>query len=772
MIRDPETGQPFPNNVIPPERLSQNGLALLKAYPSPQAGFSQGAANAIFSSNHPQDQRKDNFRIDYRYNANNQFTFRYGKYNWKSIDAFRGTFDYARTDWNRPNSNETVGWTSTIRRLVNEASYTHSLDEVYINVFKSDKYRRSRYGINYPYLFPENKEIPDKIPTISIDGLPDIDGGPYPASSTGPIHTFSDTLTWVKNRHTFKGGVSLEYSGEDDFDQINVQPIPGSTNNQNGRFEFRPSSTARTGVAMADAAMGLFVNYAEIGQRAFTRWRALGTDVFVQDHWRPSSALTIEGGVRYVVWPPWHSTTNNIATFSAKDYDPRNAAVVDPKTGRILSGPRYNGILLPGTGFPSSASNLAVYNNPAVLALFRGAPLGLAQTHKNVFEPRGGMSYRVGAKTIVKASAGIFHNRVTLNDSLLLGGNPPFQPQVSVSNGSADNPGAAGGANTLPFSMTAIDPVFKHPTAYMYSVGAQRELPYGFVVDVAYVGRRGRYLQRERDINQLLPGTTFANPGVNRDALRPYLGYGVIRESENSGRSRYNSLQLSADRRFRNGFKFGAAYTLSKSLDNASDKRNVLFNSYDDSGYWGPSNYDRRHVFNFHYIYDLPWFKDQSSLIGEVLGGWEISGVTFLRSGTPLWVTRSDDDAGVGDNFAQPWNLVGDLHSGTNNQLSTGRDGNYWFNPAAFAAPARGTFGTGPRNNIYQPRSQQWDVAFFKNVKVHATHTAQFRFEIFNFPNHPNLGGADSNPTSGTFGRITGKDGARRDMQLSLRYLF
>ena len=135
------------------------------------------------------------------------------------------------------------------------------------------------------------------------------------------------------------------------------------------------------------------------------------------------------------------------------------------RPAQIVSGPRYNGILLPGDGFPSDASDLAVYNDPAVLALFQGAPRGLTETHKNVFEPRGGCPYSLNDKTIVKASAGIFHNRVTLNDSLLLGGNPPFQPQVGVSNGSVDNPARPGGAAALPFGMTAIDPVFKHPTA-------------------------------------------------------------------------------------------------------------------------------------------------------------------------------------------------------------------------------------------------------------------------------------------------------------------
>ena len=776
IIRDPVTGQPFQGNIIPANRLSANGLALLNVYPLPTPGFRSGTANAIINSENPQDQRKDNIRLDYRHNANNTLTYRYGKYNWVAVDAFRGTFPFARTDWDRPNTTQTASWTSTIRNnLVNEASYTFSLDEVYINVFESDLYKRSKYGITYPYIFPANKEIPDKIPTITIANFTEIDGGPYPSSSRGPIHSFSNATTWVKDRHTFKGGVVFEYSGEDDFDQINVQPIPGSTNNQNGRFQFASSSTARTGLAVADTAMGLFTSYAEIGQRALTKWRALATDVFVQDSWRPTSNVTIEGGLRYVLWPPFYSLTNNIATFDPAHYSTANQAVLDPASGRILSGPRYNGIVLPGDGFPSSASDLAVYNDPAVKALFVGAPRGLTETHKNVFEPRFGAAYKPSEKTVVRASAGVFHNRITLNDSLLLGGNPPFQPQVGVSNGSVDNPGGAGAASTLPFGMTAIDPVFKHPVAYTYSAGVQREAPWGFVVDASYVGRQGRNLQRERNINQLAAGSLQANAGINTDFLRPFKGYGVIRLSENSGRSEYNALQISLDRRYKGGFKFGAAYTLGHSKDNASGKRDVIFNTFDDSGMWGNSSFDRRHVFNFYYIYDLPFYqKDPTSLLGRTLGGWQISGSTFMRTGTPLWVTRGDDVAGVGDTFAQPYNLVGDPESNSNGKLSEGAalDSNYWFNPAAYARPSTGTFGNSPRNNMYGPGQYQWDIALFKNVAVKAGHSLQFRAEIFNFLNHANLNNPSTDPTSSSFGRVTAKDNSRRDVQLSLRYTF
>jgi hypothetical protein len=783
VIRDPLTGQPFPGNIIPADRLSPNGIAIMKLYPDPTPGFRQGSANAIFNSENPQDQRKDNIRLDYRINDRNQITYRYSKFSWKSVDAFRGTFPFARTDWDRPNSTQNLNWTSTISpTLINEFSYSHSLDQVFINVFtETGLHKRSRTGINYPYIFPANKEIEDKIPTVNIDTFTGIDGGPYPSSSQGPIHLVSNATTWVNGRHTFKGGVAIEYSGEDDFDQINVNAIPGGTNNQNGQFDFRNSTTVRSGLGISDMALGLFTNYAELGQRAFTKWRSVATDIFVQDSWKPTSNLTVEGGVRWAIWPPWHSQTNNIANFDPRFYNKATEAVINPATGRLIGGDRYNGIVLPGDGFIGDAKDLVAAQDPRVLALFRGEPRGFSQTHYNAFEPRLGMSWAVNKQTVARASAGIFHNRVTLNDSTLLGGNPPFQPMVTVASGRVDDPGGSGGASDLPFGIQGQDVVFKHPTAYMWSVGVQREVPLGFVVDVTYVGRRGLYLQRERNINQLPEGTTLLaqNKDVNIAALRPYKGYGAIRLSENAGYSKYNSLQISADRRYTNGLKVGAAYTLGHSEDNASDKRNILWNSYDDTNYWGPSSFDRKHVLSLYYIYDLPFWREGGSPMKSLLGGWQISGATFLRTGTPFSITRTNDIAGVGEGAnGQPVDVVGDIHANANGQFSGGvnsgvaADQNFAFNPTAFANPAPGHFGNETRNILRNPGDQQWDIALFKNFGLGGPRKIQFRTEIFNFPNHPNLSGPNTDITSPNFGRSINKDGNRRDIQLALRFLF
>jgi hypothetical protein len=415
-----------------------------------------------------------------------------------------------------------------------------------------------------------------------------------------------------------------------------------------------------------------------------------------------------------------------------------------------------------------------VAQDPRVLALFRGEPRGFSKTHYNVIEPRGGVSYSLDEKTILRASAGVFHNRVTLNDSTLLGGNPPFQPMVTVATGEVDDPSGGGSGGTdLPFGMQAQDVEFKHPTSYMWSTGVQREIPLNIILDVTYVGRRGLYLQRERNLNQLAPGTIQRNPGVNIAALRPYKGYGAIRLSENAGRSIYHSLQISADRRYSNGLKVGAAYTFGKSEDNASDKRNVLWNTYDDSAFWGPSSYDRTHVFVFHYIYDLPFWREPKTLLQNIFGAWQISGATFLRTGTPFTLTRTNDIAGVGDGgFGQPIDRVGDPMAGANGKFSNGTDDNYMFNPQAFANPAAGTFGNMERNSLRNPGDQQWDIAIFKNVALGGMRKIQFRAEMFNFPNHPNLSGPNGDITNANFGRSTTKTGDRRDIQLAVRFLF
>jgi hypothetical protein len=178
---------------------------------------------------------------------------------------------------------------------------------------------------------------------------------------------------------------------------------------------------------------------------------------------------------------------------------------------------------------------------------------------------------------------------------------------------------------------------------------------------------------------------------------------------------------------------------------------------------------------SFYYIYDLPFWREPTNLVQNILGGWQISGATFLRTGDPFSITRTDDRARVGDgSIGQPVDLVGDPKAGTNGKFSDGSDDNFFFNPDAFAQVPVGAnrFGTAPRNLLYGPGSQQWDIAVFKNISVKGTHKVQLRMEVFNFLNHPNLSDPVTNITNPNFGRIITKSGDRRDVQLAIRYLF
>ena len=161
---------------------------------------------------------------------------------------------------------------------------------------------------------------------------------------------------------------------------------------------------------------------------------------------------------------------------------------------------------------------------------------------------------------MLRAGGGRFITRLGVSDSVFLGGNPPFQPNASVSFGSVDNPGA-GGAASIPLVVTTQSKAFKNPEAWNWNLTFERQMFWKSLLSVGYVGRRGLHLQREADINQPTTAvvTAPANAGVNINALRPYKGFGSIRETDNVATSRYDSLQVAWNRRFANGLLRGLA---------------------------------------------------------------------------------------------------------------------------------------------------------------------------------------------------------------------
>jgi hypothetical protein len=766
VIQDARAGAPFPNNIIPPSRVSPNGAGLLRAYPLPTPGFQVGAANWIRTLPAPRNSRKDAVRIDLHTRAH-RLSFTGQNFSFDYTEPFRG-FDRVGTVWDRPNRTGSLSLTSTLSpKFINELTLAAGIDVYRIDNLESSPYRRSLAGIDYPYLFPGTKEVEDKIPTVQVTGLTTLDGGPYPAKGSGPQYSFSDVATWLPSaKHTFKFGFFFERAGHNNFDQIFAGTgLPGATNNQNGKFEIFPTGHPLTsGEAISNTALGFFNSYGEIGRRAYTLLRSHAYEAFFQDAWRIRSRLTLELGVRYAYYQPWYALWNDLANFDPRFYDPAKRAEVHPTGGFIVSGDAYNGVVLPGNGYPVSArGRIPAEEVPGVERLFRGLPRGFVNDYKDQFSPRTGFAYQLGSKTVVRGGAGVYQAR-TMFWSTYLFGNAPNQVTVGVTNGFIDNPAGGSTRRDFPFQMRALDRDYRYPTAYTYSLAIQRELPGQIVLETAYVGKKSVNLRRDRNVNQLPVGTLQQNPGRNPDSLRPWHGLGITTYGEYTGQSNFNSLQVSADRRFHKGLAFGVAYTFSKLIDNTLQP----YDAYNTNLVKAVSALDRTHLLNVSFIYELPFGKGQRGFTGTALGGWQLSGVNFFRSGQPLSVRDSVDIAGVGPGSGpQPWNLVGNPAVSGKRGLGT-----QWFNPLAFALPAPGSFGNAGMNILRGPAYQNWDLALFKNFRLREDKLqAQFRVEVFNFPNHPVLSNPDVNPRSGFFGLVTRKEG-ERNLQLGIKLIF
>jgi hypothetical protein len=804
VITNPITGQPYPGNVIPQSQLSQNGVGILRAYPVPNLLTPiNGSNNYYITALHPQDQRKDTLSVDMNLTDKQRLQFRRMNYTFFEYQPLDGTPTETPKFFNRPNQTNSMDYVWTISpTLVNEALATVSLDDVYIPVDTANFFDRTKAGINYPYIFPEGKLIPTRIPTAKITNLNDLTGNPYPSHSSGPIYTFTDSLTWVKGSHTFKFGFYYERSGENDNDEINVNSCSTCTNNQNGQFGFTDSRSGQpsTGVAIANAALGLFDSYSELGQRAYTVFRGSSYEPYAQDSWKVNQKLTLNLGIRYTVIVPYKALWANMSVFDPALYDPTKAVAVNPKTGTIVvgNGDRYNGLVIPGSGWPDSAKGrFPEAGSTHFDYLFRGGkyPSYYSHIQWNDWQPRIGIAYQLDNKTVIRTGIGRFLTRLGVSDSIFLGGNPPFQPTANVSFGNADNPGGTS-TNVLPLTVTTQSRNFKNPEAWNWNLTVERETFWKSVVSVGYVGRRGLHLQRESDINQPTTATVLANPGVNLDALRPYKGYNSIRETDNVASSRYDSFQLSWNRRFANSFMFGLAYTFAHSQDDGSAQRDVIPNTYDAHIMWGNSQYDVRHALIINYMYELPFFRNQSNLAGKLLGGWQVSGITQFQTGLACAAIRNNDYAGVG----QDGNLDGNSSAPNCIGTSSGQffaiegdpkiigkmahngasDPNQWFavkNPDGsniFVQPANGTFvtQTNIRNRIHNPGFQNWNIGLYKKFAITERIGFQFRAQAFNAFNHPNWASANFDPGNAAFGKVTGKTDDVRNLQLSLRFYF
>jgi hypothetical protein len=273
-------------------------------------------------------------------------------------------------------------------------------------------------------------------------------------------------------------------------------------------------------------------------------------------------------------------------------------------------------------------------------------------------------------------------------------------------------------------------------------------------------------------------------PNVNPDMFRPYPGYGTITHLESHASSIYHALQTSL-RRNVGQLTLSAAYTYSHSIDDSSDRSDGgLVNTYNFAANRASSNFDQRHVFNFSYVWDVPFFKG-NGLKHSLLGGWEYSGIMGISSGTPFSVLSSGDIAGVGSGVGDGAraDLVGNPNTGFT-RTSAANVGPLWYNPAAFATATALTFGDTGRNVLRNARRTNFDMALYKHFPIHESIAAEFRAEAFNVFNHTEwgsiagdsgsaAGGGSQNNTVGAdqFLYITSVHNPRI-LQLALKFFF
>jgi len=376
-------------------------------------------------------------------------------------------------------------------------------------------------------------------------------------------------------------------------------------------------------------------------------------------------------------------------------------------------------------------------------------------------------------KTAIRGGYGLSYD-VTLVGVLEqnIFGNPPFVNNVSISNTVLNNP-----ASVLPtISSAPIGTIrgtpFESDMPYIqqWSLDVQRELGKDFLIAVGYYGSKGTHLPGIVDMNEVAPGAAVAagiipagtqvtsaiTPRLN--AVRPFKGFVAVNTVQNWFNSNYNSMQLSADKRFKSGSLVRLSYTWSKALtDNQSDRSTAPQSFYDRGADYGPSQLDRRHILSVNYVYELPFFRNQNGFVGKALGGWQLSGISSFNSGAPLTVTTTGIDPGAlgllgtSASSGRP-DLIADPEL-----IPSARTRLKWFETGAFALVPAGVTrpGSAGRGVVIGPGYQKWDMTLSKRFRFTERMDLQFRAEAYNVFNHTNFSGLSAVFGSTTFGQVT-----------------
>ena len=680
------------------------GRAILNLYPRANRPGQTGN----FVSSPIQADRQDHFdaRLDHGIGDTIDVMARYSLADRRLYEPFSGPgfspLPGFGSDVDRRAQNAVLSATQVLSpTLVNETRF--GFNRVSASVFPEPGVSNGDLGL--PELWSNPRDA--GLSFITVTGFSPL-GPEYNNPQAGTTNAFhvANSSTWTGGRHLVKFGGEARLIRQEAFRDVQAR----------GGITF---TGLLTGSPLTDLLFGLptFTTVAELDNPQNLRTESYG--VFVQDSIDLRPDLTLSAGLRYDFTSP------------PVDADDR-ATLYNTTTGQLQAV---------GTG---------------------DLPRAGYEPDKNNWAPRVGLSWAPGVgTTVLRGSYGIHYNQSALAPSEGLYFNAPYfrlQAFFPTDAGPlfAANPFPST-AGFFPQSATAFQVDLRTPYMHQFNVNVQRQLGASRLVEIAYVGSRGRNLIAGRDFNQPSPSTLAFN-------LRPNPLFGDITFIESRARSRYDSLQVRFEQHMVRGLSVLAAYTLGKSEDDAS----AFFPSGGDPNFpqdsnnldaeWGRSNFDVRHRASISVAQSLPW-------------DMQVTGVITLQSGRPFTVglLPENDNSNTGRSA---------LGFGANDRPNVSGDPSLdspdptrWFNTTAFSLPAFGTFGNAGRNILDGPGYANVNVALLKHVRLGGDTRLQLRAEAFNVFNRANFDLPDNFFGSPTFGQVLSAQAPRR-VQLGARLLF
>jgi hypothetical protein len=797
VIKDPTTGAPFPNNIVPQNRINSSGVALLNWLPLPNYVDPNPQRRLLYNyqtdyaSTYPRGEQLG--RVDFAINdkwsgfvrfVNDEDALR------SPYATFTGSLNFPSIiqDYNNPAYSLAVHFLKT-----SSATRVHDLTigvtrrAATYDVTDPDAINRSTVGVNFAPLFPKSgSQEPNYIPQFTFGGIPNapnVSGAQYPGQTYNPTFSAAYNLTNIIGNHTLKFGIYIERTNADIYTYNQWRGLIG--------FDQSNANPLDSGFAYSNALLGNFLSYSESNGRTLGIYRFVNVEGYAQDKWRITPKLTVDYGLRIYHLPPQYDANNNISAFFPSQYDSTTAprllvpgldsggkrVAVNPIDGTTYPAP-YIGAFIPGVGNPADGM---------VRAGTAGFPRALMTEPYANFAPRVGFAYDIfgDGKTALRGGFGLFYDRVQGNFAINLSGQRPVLETDTSYYGNLDQL-STGGLTFPPSTTTSLDPKQDVPYSESYNLGIQHDLGHQVILDVSYVGNVGRHLWGDRLLNAIPPGADFLSQNIDPTTgkalpaalLRPIVGPGAIKQEEDAFSQNYNALQVSVNRRFTSRLFFGASWTWSHTLGTLGSDGTVAV-PFAPPGYdYGPLPYDIRHVLVVHWVYELPGVSrfTQNKLAGGILNGWQFAGSPTFETGVPvtpgLTTTNGEDVTGSPD--IQPRvDVVGDPYKGN-------FDGKQ-FNTSALALPAIGTIGNSRVGILRQPGFSNWDLSLYKNflLSSEGSRYIQFRTEFYNAFNQTEFAtmdtaarftpaGAQVDPTLGEF---TSTRDPRR-IQFALRVVF